>query len=70
MTVHKSQGSEYDEVWLQLPQQAGALLNRALLYTAITRAKLRFAAVGDAEAWLRGAELAPRRDSGLGDRLR
>lgn len=70
MTVHKSQGSEYDEVWLQLPQQAGALLNRALLYTAITRARSRFAAVGDAEVWLRGAELAPRRDSGLGDRLR
>ncbi|XLM23321.1 ATP-binding domain-containing protein, partial [Chromobacterium piscinae] len=38
MTVHKSQGSEYDEVWLQLPEQAGPLLNRALLYTAITRA--------------------------------
>ncbi|MEO9384776.1 exodeoxyribonuclease V subunit alpha [Chromobacterium phragmitis] len=70
MTVHKSQGSEYDEVWLQLPQQAGALLDRALLYTAITRARLRFAAVGDADVWLRGAELAPRRDSGLGDRLR
>ncbi|WP_241499402.1 exodeoxyribonuclease V subunit alpha [Chromobacterium sphagni] len=70
MTVHKSQGSEYDEVWLQLPQQAGALLNRALLYTAITRARACFVAAGGEEVWLRGVELAPRRHSGLADRLR
>lgn len=70
MTVHKSQGSEYDEVWLQLPSQPGALLNRALLYTAITRARQRFAAAGSGEVWLRGVELAPQRHSGLADRLR
>ncbi|WP_434630472.1 exodeoxyribonuclease V subunit alpha [Chromobacterium sp. CV08] len=70
MTVHKSQGSEYDEVWLQLPPQAGGLLNRALLYTAVTRARTRFAAIGAGEVWLDGVGLAPRRDSGLADRLR
>lgn len=70
MTVHKSQGSEYDEVWLQLPEQAGPLLNRALLYTAITRARSRFAVAGSEAVWLAGAASAPRRDSGLADRLR
>lgn len=47
MTVHKSQGSEYEEVWLLPPQtqeteQSNTGLSRALLYTAVTRAKARF----------------------------
>ncbi|POZ61080.1 exodeoxyribonuclease V subunit alpha [Chromobacterium alticapitis] len=70
MTVHKSQGSEFNEVWLQLPEQAGALLNRALLYTAVTRARSRFAVTGSEAAWLDGVARAPQRDSGLADRLR
>lgn len=50
MTVHKSQGSEFGEVWLLPP--LGALeqaedYHRALLYTAITRAKQRFVYWGD-----------------------
>jgi len=39
MTVHKSQGSEFDKVCILLPEQPSALLSRELLYTAITRAK-------------------------------
>jgi exodeoxyribonuclease V alpha subunit len=40
MTIHKSQGSEYDRVLIRLPEQAKiALLTRELLYTAVTRAK-------------------------------
>jgi exodeoxyribonuclease V alpha subunit len=39
MTVHKSQGSEFDHVCVLLPQEDTAILNRELLYTAITRAK-------------------------------
>jgi exodeoxyribonuclease V alpha subunit len=39
MTVHKSQGSEFDHVCVVLPQEDTAILNRELLYTAITRAK-------------------------------
>lgn len=40
MTIHKSQGSEYDEVLVVLPDQEELpLLTRELLYTAITRAK-------------------------------
>ncbi|MBB3103295.1 exodeoxyribonuclease V subunit alpha [Azomonas macrocytogenes] len=41
MTVHKSQGSEFDEVLLVLPEQPGPLLTRALFYTGITRARQR-----------------------------
>lgn len=39
ITVHKSQGSEFDKVCILLPEQDSAILNRELLYTAITRAK-------------------------------
>lgn len=39
MTVHKSQGSEFDQVCLVLPDQYALVLTRELLYTGITRAK-------------------------------
>lgn len=39
MTVHKSQGSEFDHVLLVLPETDPRLLTRELLYTAITRAR-------------------------------
>jgi exodeoxyribonuclease V alpha subunit len=39
MTVHKSQGSEFAEVLLVLPEQPSPLLSRSLFYTGITRAK-------------------------------
>jgi len=39
MTVHKSQGSEFSEVLLVLPEQPSPLLTRSLFYTGITRAK-------------------------------
>lgn len=70
MTVHKSQGSEFDEVWLQLPTNPGAVLNRALIYTAITRARQRFVVAGSQEVWLPAVQSAPVRHSGLADLLR
>ena len=39
MTVHKSQGSEFDEVLLVLPERVSPVLTRELLYTAVTRAR-------------------------------
>lgn len=39
MTVHKSQGSEFDEVLIVLPETPNPVLSKELLYTAITRAK-------------------------------
>lgn len=43
-TIHKSQGSEYQSVLVSM--QGGRMLQRSLLYTAITRAKLRVSIVG------------------------
>jgi exodeoxyribonuclease V alpha subunit len=40
MTVHKSQGSEYQHVGIVLADYAKELLSKALLYTALTRSKL------------------------------
>ena len=39
MTIHKSQGSEFDEVLMVLPEQMNPVLSRELLYTGVTRAK-------------------------------
>ncbi|MDF7676156.1 exodeoxyribonuclease V subunit alpha [Neisseriaceae bacterium ESL0693] len=50
ITVHKSQGSEYESVWLLAPQTAmmasEPLFNQALLYTALTRARRQFVFCG------------------------
>jgi exodeoxyribonuclease V alpha subunit len=41
MTIHKSQGSEFDEVAVLLPALASPIVSRELLYTAVTRARRR-----------------------------
>jgi exodeoxyribonuclease V alpha subunit len=41
MTVHKSQGSEFEEVLLVLPDRDSPLLTRELIYTALTRSRKR-----------------------------
>ena len=50
ITVHKSQGSEYDTVVLPLSKSFAHMLHRNLLYTAISRAKRRVVIVGDLDA--------------------
>jgi exodeoxyribonuclease V alpha subunit len=45
MTVHKSQGSEFNHVALILPETKSPVLTRELIYTAITRAKHNFTLV-------------------------
>lgn len=47
MTIHKSQGSEFDHVAVLLDQAAQSLLSRELLYTAITRAKQKISLWGE-----------------------
>ena len=49
-TVHKSQGSEYQSVIVNLQTAHYIMLKRPLIYTAITRAKQRVAIVGDRKA--------------------
>ncbi|MDA8383974.1 MAG: exodeoxyribonuclease V subunit alpha [Betaproteobacteria bacterium] len=70
MTVHKSQGSEFDEVALVLPEDISRVLTRELVYTGITRARRRVDIFG-AEATLAAGLAQPTvRSSGLRDRLR
>ena len=46
MTVHKSQGSQFDTAAVLLPDPASPILTRELLYTAVTRARERLILVG------------------------
>lgn len=69
MTVHKSQGSEFDRVVLVLPPEPSRVVTRELLYTAVTRARSRVE-VWAAEAVVRaGAAARVERSSGLRDAL-
>jgi len=69
VTVHKSQGSEFDRVLLLLPPEPSRVVTRELLYTAITRARTRVD-VWASEAALRAAVAARiERSSGLRDAL-
>lgn len=69
LTVHKSQGSEFDEAALVLPASTSRVLSRELVYTAVTRARVSVHIVG-ARAVLADAIATPTaRDSGLAARL-
>lgn len=74
MTVHKSQGSEYREVWLVPPSVASAHdedslsgLNNALLYTGITRARKRFVFFGSKQEMTEAVETVRIRRTALYD---
>jgi exodeoxyribonuclease V alpha subunit len=69
MTVHKSQGSEFDEVALVLPPRPSPVLTRELLYTGLTRARRRVTVVGSAEALRAGIAERVQRASGLREAL-
>ena len=70
MTVHKSQGSEFDEVCVVLPGEQSRVLTRELLYTAVTRARARLSITGSATVVGRAVETVTHRVSGLVTRLR
>lgn len=66
MTIHKSQGSEFNEVLIVLPDNKNnQLLSRELLYTAITRAKKKVTIIGTAEVIFEIAAKSVKRVSGI-----
>ena len=66
MTVHKSQGSEFEHTALVLSAQAGGVLGRELVYTGITRARSHFTLMAERPGLLAAAIASPtRRASGL-----
>ena len=68
MTIHKSQGSQADEVTVLMPSEDSRLLTRELFYTAATRAKRKLRVVGT-DASVRAA-IARRAVRATGLRLR
>jgi exodeoxyribonuclease V alpha subunit len=70
LTIHKSQGSEYDHVIVVLPDRASRILTRELLYTGVTRAKTKLTIIGTAEAFRSAIATPIRRATGLAARLR
>ena len=73
MSIHKSQGSEFDAVTLLLPsresEQADQLLTRELLYTAVTRARQSLAIFADISTWERALDHPVSRRSTLSEQL-
>ncbi len=69
MTIHKSQGSQFDEVAVVLPSESSRLLTRELLYTAVTRARTRVNIIGSEDVVRAAVERSVQRASGLGARL-
>jgi exodeoxyribonuclease V alpha subunit len=70
MTIHRSQGSQYQGVTIVLPGVESPLLTRQLLYTAITRARERVRIVATPQAITAAVERKVQRASGLARTLR
>lgn len=68
-TVHKAQGSEFDEVLVLLPAQRSRVLTRELLYTALTRARRQVLLAAEADVLVATVATRTRRQSGLLARL-
>ena len=65
LTVHKSQGSEFEEVNLLLPPNDHPLVTRELIYTAVTRARKRFNLYGSLDLFEAGIQRKTERYTGL-----
>ena len=69
MTVHKSQGSEFEKVLLVLPDVESPVLTRELIYTGITRAKKSIEIWGSTDIFRKAVSQCINRSSGLRDEL-
>ena len=69
MTVHKSQGSEFDRVLMVLPPEDSILLTRELIYTGITRARQSVMVWSDEAVFSAAVKRRTERRSGLRERL-
>lgn len=69
LTVHKSQGSEFEHAVLMLPSTFSRVLSRELVYTAITRARERVEVIGASAVLAQAIATPTQRDSGLAARI-
>lgn len=69
ITVHKSQGSEFDDVVVVLPDRPSPVVTRELLYTAVTRARRSVTLLGPAAVVEHAVRTPTRRVTGLRERI-
>ncbi|MEZ0166594.1 exodeoxyribonuclease V subunit alpha [Kineococcus sp. LSe6-4] len=69
MTVHRSQGSQFETVTVVAAPQSSPLATREMFYTALTRARSRVRVVGSAEAVAAAVARPVARATGLAERL-
>lgn len=65
MTIHKSQGSEFEHVAISFDDHNGRLLSQELIYTAVTRAKKQVSIFSTASAFTRALSTPTKRQTGL-----
>jgi exodeoxyribonuclease V alpha subunit len=70
MTVHRSQGSQFERITVVLPPAGSPLGTRETLYTAVTRATTHVRVVGSPEALVEAVGRPAARATGLRERLR
>lgn len=70
MTIHKSQGSEFEEVLIALPDAVNPVLTKELLYTAITRARKTVKLVADEAVFAATVGRRVERITGLADKFK
>lgn len=69
ITIHKAQGSEFDQVLLLLPEEESRVLSQELLYTGITRARKRLIFCASPEIRAITVRRKTQRFSGLAEKL-
>lgn len=69
MTVHRSQGSQFDRISVLLPAAGSPLGTRETLYTAVTRARQHVRVIGSAESFVAAVRRPAARATGLRERL-
>jgi exodeoxyribonuclease V alpha subunit len=69
LTIHKSQGSEYDHAIVVLPTVASRILTRELLYTGISRPRKKLTLIATPESLMQALQNPIRRATGLSHRL-
>lgn len=69
MTIHKTQGSEFNRIAIILPEHPSMILSRELIYTGVTRAKSAIEINCNKSVWVKGIEKRVSRNSGLFEKL-
>ena len=69
LTVHKAQGSEFDHICLVLPNKTSPVVNKSLLYTAISRAKKSVSIIASEASLFEAIARPVKRYSGIRSRI-